>query len=127
MSRSLMAFVMVIVCATAFAATRSADLSGTWVGVTQVPNVGEDAIKLELKADGSSYSGVMSDSAGMVAPAPVTNLKLEGSALTFDISVNNGEATFPAHITLKADGDTLVGSWATDAGDSAPLTLARQK
>jgi len=31
------------------------------------------------------------------------------------------------HVSMKADGDTLTGSWATDEGESAPVTLTRQK
>jgi hypothetical protein len=95
--------------------------------VTQVPGIGEDRLKLDLKADGAGYTGLMTDAAGIVVPNPITKVKVEGALLTFDIAVNNGSAEFPVHVSMKADGDTLAGTWTTDEGESAPFTLARQK
>jgi len=129
--RFVMALVPVLVMLSAAAgvglAARAADLSGTWVGVTQVPDLGEDRLKLELKADGESYTGLMTDVGGIVVASPITKVKVEGAVLTFDIVVNNGSAEFPVHVSMKVDGDTLAGSWTTDEGMSAPMTLARQK
>ena len=129
MTRFRFVMMLVLLCAAAGAgvAARAADLSGTWIGVTQVPDVGEDRLKLELKADGDSYTGLMTDAAGIVVANPITKVKVEGALLTFDILVNNGSAEFPVHVSFKADGDTLVGSWTTDEGMSAPMTLTRQK
>jgi hypothetical protein len=127
MTRSTIALVILVCATAALAATQAADLSGSWAGVTQVPNVGEDQLKMELKADGAGYSGMVTDSAGMILPNAITNVKVDGATLTFDIAVNDGQATFAVHIALKADGDTLTGSWATDEGESAPITLTRQK
>jgi len=125
--RFVMLLVMLCVAAGVGMSARAADWSGTWVGVTQVPDVGEDRLKLELKADGDSYTGLMSDAAGIVVANPITKLKVEGALLTFDIEVNNGSAAFPVHVSMKADGETLAGSWTTDEGMSAPMTLTRQK
>ena len=125
--RFVMLLVMLLATVVVGAAARAADLSGTWVGVTQVPGLGEDRLKLELKADGAGYTGLMTDAAGIVVANPITKVKVEGALLTFDIVVNNGSAEFPVHVSMKADGDTLTGSWATDEGESAPLTLTRQK
>ena len=125
--RFVMVLVMLSVAAGVGAAARAADLSGTWVGVTQVPDRGEDRLKLELKADGGSYAGLMTAESGIVVANPITKVKVEGALLTFDIVVNNGSAEFAVHVSMKADGDTLAGTWATDDGLSAPLTLTRQK
>ena len=125
--RFVLVLVMLCVAAGVGTAARAADLSGTWVGVTQVPDVGEDRLKLELRADGDSYTGLMTDAAGIVVANPITKVKVEGALLTFDIVVNNGSAEFPVHVSFKADGDTLTGSWTTDEGMSAPMTLTRQK
>lgn len=129
MTRCRFVVVLVTLCVAAGVgmSARAADWSGTWVGVTQVPDVGEDRIKLELKADGDSCTGLMTDAAGIVVANPITKVKVEGALLTFDIEVNNGSAAFPVHVSFKADGDTLVGSWTTDEGMSAPMTLTRQK
>jgi hypothetical protein len=125
--RFVMLLVMLLATVVVGAAARAADLSGTWVGVTQVPDIGDDRLKLELKADGDSYTGLMTDAAGIVVANPITKVKVEGTLLTFDIEVNNGSAAFPVHVSMKADGDSLVGSWTTDEGMSAPVTLTRQK
>lgn len=128
MTRKLSVMAIVAVCAaSAPAAMLAADLSGTWLGVTQVPNIGEDRIKLELKAEGASYTGLVTDSAGIIVPSPITNVKVDGATLTFDIAVDTGDGPFAVHITLKADGDTLTGSWALDSGESAPMNFAREK
>ena len=129
MFRRTFVLLLVMSCAGAAvgAAARAADLSGTWVGVTQVPGIGEDRLKLDLKADGAGYTGLMTDAAGIVVANPITKVKVEGALLTFDIVVNNGSPEFPVHVSVKADGDTLTGSWATDEGESAPFTLTRQK
>jgi hypothetical protein len=123
----VLVLMMLSAAAGAGVAARAADLSGTWVGVTQVPDIGEDRLKLELKADGDTYTGLMTDAAGIVVANPITKVKVEGALLTFDIEVNNGSAAFPVHVSMKADGDTLAGSWTTDDGMSAPMTLTRQK
>jgi hypothetical protein len=103
------------------------DFSGIWAGSTQVPNVGDDPIRLELKAEGGSYAGVMSDGAGMIMPNPITNVKVDGATIAFDIAVNGGQGAMPVRVTLKLDGDTLAGGWATEDGMSGALSLARQK
>ena len=127
MSWAAMVLALTVCAAVALAAAPAADLSGTWLGVTQVPDLGEDQIKLVLKADGQSYTGLCTDSAGIVVPSPITNVKVEGALLTFDISVNTGGGAMPVHISLKADGDTLAGGWATDDGGTGGMTLTRQK
>lgn len=108
-------------------AAQAVDLSGRWVGSTQVPNVGEDRLLLELTKDGASYAGTVSDSAGMIAQAAISNVSYVDGTLTFDIVVSTGSATFPVRLSLKADGDTLSGTWATEQGDSATVTLTREK
>lgn len=127
--RAAMAVLMVVAAAGGIgnAAAPAADFSGTWLGTTMVPDIGENKITLELKAEGQSYTGKATDSAGVVVPAPITNVTVDGATITFDLSANNGSATFPVHLTLKLDGDTLAGNWTTDNGDAAPISLTRKK
>jgi hypothetical protein len=107
-------------------AASQADLTGTWLGSTQVPNVGEDKLTLTLKRDAGAYGGIISDTAGLVAEQAIRNVTLEAGVLTFDISVNDGSATFPVHISLKIEGDKMTGIWSTEEGESAEITLARK-
>jgi hypothetical protein len=116
---------LVLLCAGLTAASQ-ADLTGTWLGSTQVPNVGEDKITLVLKRDAGAYGGIVSDTAGMVAEQAIRNVTFEAGVLTFDISVDDGSATFPVHIAVKIDGDKMTGAWSTEEGESAEITLARK-
>jgi len=107
-------------------AASQTDLTGTWLGSTQVPNVGEDKLTLALKRDASAYGGIISDTAGLVAEQAIRNVTFEAAVLAFDISVNDGSATFPVHISLKIEGDKMTGTWSTEEGESAEITLARK-
>lgn len=103
-----------------------ADLTGTWIGTTLVPDVGEDAITLELKREGNTYTGRCTDAAKVVVAPEIKNVAFTDGTLTFDIGVAGGTDTITVHISLKVDGDQMTGHWATNDGASAALKLARQ-
>jgi hypothetical protein len=107
-------------------AQRTPDLTGTWIGTTLVPDVGEDAITLELKREGNTYTGRCTDAAKVVVAPEIRNVVFTEGTLTFDIGVSGGTDTITVHISLKVDGDQMTGQWATDEGDSAALKLARK-
>lgn len=119
--------VLVVLAAVGLAAQAPPDLTGKWVGSTLVPNVGEDKLVLDLTKDGDSYAGTIADSAGMIVQAAIANVSFADGLLTFDIVVSSGSETFPVRISLKAEGDTLTGSWATGQGDGGSVTLTREK
>jgi hypothetical protein len=102
------------------------DLTGTWIGTTLVPDVGEDAITLELKREGNTYTGRCTDAAKVVVAPEIKNVAFTEGTLTFDIGVSGGADTVTVHISLKVDGDQMTGQWATDEGESAALRLARK-
>lgn len=102
------------------------NLTGTWVGLTTVPNVGEDAVTLELRRDGETYTGRCTDAAGVIVAPEITNVAFKDGTLTFDIGVSGGTNTVPVHIALKVAGDTMAGLWSTDEGESAEIRLTRK-
>ena len=123
----LAALVLVVAGAGAGAGAQGAsDLSGTWIGTTLVPDVGEDPVTLELKREGNTYTGRCTDAAKVVVAPEITNVAFKEGTLTFDIGVAGGGGTIAVHIMLKVDGDTMAGRWVTDDGESAELKLARQ-
>ena len=124
----LSALVLVVAGAGAGAGAQGAsDLSGTWIGTTLVPDVGEDPVTLELKREGNTYTGRCTDAAKVVVAPEITNVAFKEGTLTFDIGVvGGGGNTITVHISLKVDGDTMAGRWATDDGEFAELKLARK-
>jgi hypothetical protein len=122
----MLAALVLAVAGTGASAQGTPDLTGTWIGTTLVPDVGEDAITLELKREGGTYTGRCTDAAKVVVAPEIKNVAFTEGTLTFDIGVSNGTNTFTVHITLKVEGDQMTGQWATDDGESAGLKLARK-
>jgi len=124
---SLLLSAMLLALAGAIAGAQGTpDLTGTWVGTTLVPDVGEDAVTLVLKREGDTYTGLCTDAAKVIVAPEVSNVAFKEGTLTFDIGVSNGTSTFAVHILLKVDGDQMTGRSATDDGESAELRLARK-
>jgi hypothetical protein len=124
---NLLLTAMVLAVAGAVAGAQGTpDLTGTWVGTTLVPDVGEDAVTLVLKREGNAYTGLCTDAAKVVVAPEITNVAFKEGTLTFDIGVSNGTNTFTVHISLKVEGDQMAGRWVTDDGESADLRLARK-
>ncbi len=120
------AALLLAVAGTGVPAQGTPDLTGTWVGLTTVPDVGEDTVTLELKRDGETYTGRCTDAANVIVAPEIKNVVFKDGMLTFDIGVSNGTNTFPVHIALKVAGDTMTGLWGTDAGDSAEIKLTKK-
>lgn len=124
--RNLLVLCGVVLLGAGLLAVSQADLTGTWVGSTPVPNVGDDKLTLALKRDAGVYAGTLSDAAGMVAEPAIRNVTFEEGVLAFDITVSNGTETFPVHFSLKVDGDKMTGSWSLEQGDLGEVSLVRQ-
>jgi len=104
------------------------DLSGTWVGSTAVPGMEErDNLTLVLKKDGSSYSGTLSDSMGMLTEAVLEKVKVDMGAISFEFLAQTGGGPVRIRSTLKASEGKLVGSWESEGGDTGALEFVRKK
>jgi hypothetical protein len=104
------------------------DLSGTWIGSTTIPNREErDNLTLVLKKDGSSYTGNITDSMGMLNATVLEKVKLEKDTLSFEFLAVTESAAIRVRSTLKVSGDKLVGSWASEQGDTGALEMVRKK
>jgi hypothetical protein len=124
--RILLVLCGVVLLGAGLLAVSQADLTGTWVGSTSVPNVGDDRLTLTLKHDAAVYVGTLSDTAGMVVGQAIRSVTFEEGVLAFDITVSNSTDTFPVHVSLKVDGDKMTGSWSTEQGDLGEVSLVRQ-
>jgi hypothetical protein len=101
--RSLSSLVLVIGL-TAVAA--AADVDGTWQGAVQTPD-GDLMITFTFKAEGDVLTGTVASPMGEV---PLSNGKVNGDVLTFDVQLETMVITHEAtvngdEITVKARGD----------------------
>ncbi len=109
---------MMLTAATAMAA----DVTGTWSATIQTPN-GDMELSYILKQDGAKVTGTVQGSMG--DPLEVTNGKIDGDQLAFDVSF--GEMAF--HYAGTVNGDEIKATVKSDSGDfpAMDLTLKRVK
>lgn len=104
------------------------DLSSTWVGETEVPDMAEpDVLTLVIEEVDGKYHGTISDSMGMLADAECKELELEENELAFNFEVFTGAEYMIVYATLTVEGDNMSGYWETADGSSGAIDLERQK
>jgi hypothetical protein len=103
----------------------AADPTGTWIGSTEVPDVGTIQVTLVLKKAEGGFAGIVSDSASLIAPeTPVKDLKIEGDAITFWFNLADGTSV---SMQLKVSGETMTGGWQHESGQTGSMQLERKK
>ncbi len=102
------------------------DISGTWVGETEVPEQGTDEMTLVIEKTDGDYAATISDSFGMLMDAVCEDLEYENDTLSFKISIFDGYADMTVYISFKIEGDTMAGHWETEDGDSSEITMEKQ-
>jgi hypothetical protein len=123
---TLFVFLLVLSCGMSF--SQQVDLSGTWVGPTEVPDASEpDMLTLVLKKEEGTYSGTISDSMGMLQDAEIEDVEFKDNTLTFTFQVDAGGAYLSVTTSLTLKGDKMSGYWETDDGNSATIELERKK
>jgi len=123
---NLLAFLLVFYSGISFC--QQVDLSGTWVGETEVPGATEpDKLTLVFEKKDGEYTGKISDSMGMVQDAECEDLEFEDNTLTFNFLVNTGEEYLRVDVTLTVEGDKMKGDWQTEDGSSGSIELEKQK
>ncbi|MCK4557314.1 MAG: hypothetical protein KAU47_07330 [Candidatus Aminicenantes bacterium] len=123
---SLLAFVIVLFNGAAFC--QKVNLSGTWIGETEVPEGLEpDKVTLVLKKTNGEYTGNVTDSMGMAVKAELEDIEFEDNELTANFMIFDGYENARIYFTLTVEGDTMKGFWESESGDSAIIELHRQK
>jgi aminopeptidase N len=118
-------FVLLAALAGLLAYAAAPDITGTWIGKTEVPNAGVDELTLVIKKTATGFTGTFSDTLAQVEKdAAITAVKLEGDDLTFNFSLVDGTAM---QAKLKVDGDKLAGTWGHPQGDVGTMTFERKK
>jgi hypothetical protein len=107
---------------------QQADLSGKWVGQTEVPNAAEpDKLTLILEKKEGGYKGKVSDSMGMLQDTELEGLEFKDNKLSCNFLVNTGEGFLKIQMTLTVEGDKMKGNWEAEDGSSGKVELEREK
>ncbi|MFZ0303068.1 MAG: hypothetical protein WAL75_10295, partial [Terracidiphilus sp.] len=101
----------------------AADVTGSWTTTMQTQDGNSAQITFNFKQDGANLTGTVAGPIG--DPMQITNGKVDGDKLTFDVSFNG----ITIHHDCTVDGDTIKMSTKTDSGDfpAMELTLTRVK
>ena len=102
------------------------DLSGTWVGATEVPDFGEDEITLVLVKEDNTYTGTITDSAGMAEEAELEDVEFSEGKLTFNFTIYNGMDYMAVACALTVSGTKMTGYWGTEDGSSGSIELEKK-
>ena len=125
---SFMALILFLfAAATGFSMAQDIDLSGTWIGETEVPDaIDPDEMTLVLKKENGEYSGKITDSMGMLDNTDCEDIEFKDGKLTFNIEVNTGAEYLRVYLTLKVDGGTMTGYWEAEDGSTGPVELTKK-
>ncbi len=106
-------------------ATKATNIAGTWIGTTEVPNVGPDEITLVLKKAKTGYAGTIADAKAVIAPATeLKDVSFADGVLSCSFSLADGATV---SMKVKAEGGKLTGSWTHEQGDTGPITFEKKK
>lgn len=95
------------------------ELEGSWSTVTESPQ-GRNEGKLTFKKEGSGYSGKVSGGR-MPAPVDLTEVTLDGNALTFKYSMTFGTNSVTITGEVTVEGDSFKGTVSFGPGRTAPI------
>jgi len=95
------------------------ELEGSWSTVTESPQ-GRAEGRLTFKKEGSGYSGKVSGGR-MPQPVDLTDVTLEGNALTFKYAVTFGSNSITVVGDVTIEGDTFKGTVSFGQGRTAPI------
>lgn len=118
----------ILVLFTGAVLSQEANISGTWIGETTVPDELEaDNVTLILEKTDGEYKGKVTDAFGFAMEAALEDIEFKDNKLTANFLIFTGEEYLKISFNLTVEGDTMKGYWESAAGDSATIELHRQK
>ena len=102
----------------------AADLAGTWIGTTEVPDTGTDEVTLVLAKANGGYTGTLTDTLGKVAKEPIREVRATADTLAFQFSLTDGAVLT---MKLKLTGDRLAGQWDHPDGSVGAIAFVKRK
>ncbi len=122
---AMIAFLLILSYGISFC--QEVDLSGTWEGTTEVPDVAEpNQITLVLEKINGEYSGTFTDSLGFAEDAELEEIEFKDNTLTFSFTIFNGFEYAMIYATLTVEGNKMSGNWETEDGSSGPVELEKK-
>lgn len=120
-------FVFLFAVSNGLSYSQDVDLTGTWVGQTEVPDQGTDEITLVLEKTDGEYTGTASDTLGLVQDAECEDIEFKDGTLTFHFSIFDGYEYMTVWMNLKVDGDKMSGYWEVEDGTTGAVEMERVK
>ena len=119
--------VLILALSSGFAFCLADDISGIWVGETEIPDQGTDELTMVLEKAGDTYTGTLSDSFGMLVDTEAEDLEYKENVLTFNFSIYDGYSSMTVYITLNVDGNTMTGQWETEDGGTGEINMEKKE
>jgi len=125
MSQRCVEWMMVAFVVAVTSSVLATDLTGTWLGTTEIPDRGTDRVTLVLRKDANGFSGTIGDSMELIAKdTAIADVNVDGNVLTFAFPLADGVRVV---VKLEFEGDRGTGSWATSEGNMGTLSFEKQK
>ena len=121
------AFVFLFFLSSGFSHSQDVDLSGTWVGQTEVPDQGTDELTFALEKTNGEYTGTASDSLGMFEDVECEDIEFKDGTLTFHFMIFDGYEYMTVWMDLDVDGDSMSGYWEVEDGTTGAVEMERVK
>ncbi len=118
--RAVLATVLLMLLALPILAAEAGP-AGHWEGEIQIPGT-KLGVDVDLSQDGDAWKGDISIPLQNAKDLPLTNVKVDGAAVSFEIQGIPGTPTFNG--TLDADGAKIAGDF-TQGGGKFPFELRR--
>lgn len=121
---TFMVFLLTLFSATSF--SQDVDLSGKWVGTTEVPEQGADEVTLTLQKDNGEYLGTISDSLGMAQDEECKDIEFKEGTLNFYFTIFDGNEYMTVYMSLTVEEGKMSGYWEIEDGTSGSIELEKQ-
>ncbi len=121
---TFMVFLLTLFSATSF--SQDVDLSGKWVGTTEVPEQGADEVTLTLQKDNGEYLGTISDSLGMAQDEECKDIEFKEGTLTFYFTIFDGNEYMTVYMSLTVEEGKMSGYWEIEDGASGSIELEKK-
>jgi Flp pilus assembly secretin CpaC len=106
-------------------AADAAEITGSWVGKTEVPGQGTDQVTMVLKKTSTgAYAGTISDSLGQITPdTEIKNISWTNDALTCSFPLADGSNI---KMTVQLAEGKLSGDWVHEQGETGPIVFEKK-
>jgi hypothetical protein len=100
----------------------AADATGKWTASSQAPDGTTRTQTFDLKADGATLTGTVS---GRGEPTPISNGKVDGDTISFEVTRSRGGNSFTQKYTGKVSDGKIVLSVSMPNGSAREVTLTK--